>query len=64
MSFFDRLLVDIVKTSVKGVAKKTLSEKTYKRTSTVLTIISSVLAIIMIGYFIFLLIMFSGYKGG
>ena len=64
MSFFESLLVDIAKSSVKGIAKKTLSEKTYKRTSSVLTVISSVLAIVLIGYFIFFLSMFSGYKGG
>ena len=64
MSFFERLLVDIAKSSVKGIAKKTLSEKTYKRTSTVLTVISSVLAIVMIGYFIFFLSIFKDYKRG
>jgi len=63
VSFFERLLVDIAKTSVKGIAKKTLSEKTYKRTSIVLTVISSVLAIVMIGYFIFFYLFLKIIKG-
>ena len=64
MNFFENLVVGIVKSSVKNVAKKTMSEKTYKRTSTLLTFISSILAIVVMGYLVFLLMVFSGYHGG
>ncbi len=64
MNFFEKLVVDVVKSSVKNIAKKTMSEKAYKRTSMVLTFISSILAIVAIGYFVFLLMVFSGYHGG
>ena len=64
MNFFENLVVGIVKSSVKNVAKKTMSEKTYKRTSTLLTFISSILAIVVMGYLVFLFMVFSGYHGG
>ena len=64
MSFFENLLVDITKSAVKVVAKKTLSEKAYQTTSIVLTVIATIVSIVVIGYFIFFLSMFSGYKGG
>jgi len=64
MRFWEDLLVDIVKTGVKSIAKKSLSEKTYQHTSTILTVIASILGIAMIGYFIFFLVAFWGYKGG
>ncbi len=64
MNFFEKLVVDIVKSSIKVVAKKRMSEKAYKRTSMVLKFISSILTIALIGYFLFFLIAFSGYHGG
>ena len=64
MNFFEKLVVDIVRSSVKNIAKKRMSEKAYKRTSMVLKFISSILTIAMIGYFVFFLIAFSGYHGG
>ena len=50
--------------ATKAVAKKTLSEKTYKNTSTFLTVIATIVSLIMIGYFLFFFFAFRGYKGG
>ena len=60
MNFLIELLGDIV----AALFKHHLGDEQYSKVKTFFTIISTIVGVIIIGYFLFFFFAFQGYKGG